>query len=130
MTIYTGKVRLFVCKIAEGEYDVGGQCASFDDGLISDVSDNQWGDILETELSNSGWDLFEDDVRDVIDHYQVDDVIEIVGDTRLEYTTTGGYFDVAEVDLDASLVNIRHRKLTQEQVERLAFDFIEKDIPI
>lgn len=129
MSVYMGKVRLFVHKIDDDEYEVGGQCAMFDDDLISDVDDNQQSNILETELLNGGWDIFEDDLRDVIENYQIGDVVEIVADTRLCYWGYWGYWDNdnKEVDLEASLVNVKHRRLTQEQVIRFAPDLVSGD---
>ena len=124
MSIHTGKVRLFVYKENNKSFEIG-RSDIWEDGLISDVDYNHSADIISEEVANCGWDLFDQEIQDILEEYVDSSIVEIVADISLEYFTVSHFhFEGDEVDLEAHLLNIQHRQLTRGQIERFAPDLM------
>lgn len=118
---YYGKVRLYAHKTSEKRgwrsNELSDASEHFDDRLVSDVKDNQIGDILSEEIRSCGFDLFDDAISDVMENYALGDVVEILADAHIEWSkgwTDCGY----EYDAEGWFENVKHRKLTDEQIKR------------
>lgn len=118
---YAGKLRIFVSKLSNtpNMYDSFEiiRYESFDDRLISDVGPTDTREILKEEIHNAGVDIFDDDITDILMGYEEGDMVEIVADSYLKYTSYQG-MEGMEYDAEGWFKNAKHRKLTEDQVER------------
>ena len=109
---YAGKIRCFVHKTDDNEYEEFA-ITVFDDRLISDVDDDMREcEILTMETDNIGLYGFEDSIKDILKNYPIDDCVEIVADAHVEYTSD------EDVNAEMWLENAKHRKLSKYQISR------------
>lgn len=114
-TDYRGKIRCFIHKTDEDEYEELG-ITVFDDCLISDVPDWQHDkESLVMEIDNIGLDGFEDSIKDILKEYPVDSYIEIVADAFIKYIFDSYY---NEADAEMWFEDVKHQKLNKYQISR------------
>jgi hypothetical protein len=83
------------------------------------LTNKEW---VEENIGCIGFDGIKEDILDVLEHYGVDDVVEIIADYIIEGWWSDSY-DGREWDEEHRLDNVQHNKLRDKEIKRFIGDF-------
>lgn len=119
MSNYSGKVRFILHKTDKNNsFEENYEFRQYVfNGLITDVSEFQEADMIEYELQSTGLDGLEDQIKEILEKYEVGSVIELCADMHIEWSQCSWEYP-NEWDSISWLDNILERKLNEEQIKR------------
>ena len=82
-------------------------------------TDEDW---IDEEISNIGWDGVQEDIENILDIYNIGDVVEILADYCISGYWSHGY-DGDEYDTESCLENVKDNRLRDCEIERFCGEF-------